>query len=310
MNLQTFKCKGCYYFRRGKCLCYIRREGPRGNRDCRSCRCVIISYIFAQKKHTQKLFYHLRMLNKGKHSCGCQLKCKFRSDGLACQRIGPKGKSAFVFHKKCASAYKKCKQMRKLEENLHKFTKLVRKNRGKLEIPAKCVPFLGTKQRNFSEFSEQCLIQCLEKREATAIKTKLQLLWTKPKMDSLDFVANVSSSSDSENSEHAISESTASAEVNSFNDNDSVHLFADISETSRIPTPELVESLEEYISSPQNDESSPRVQSPVSSIQAMEDLEHQQDDRPDQKNFFYMSQLLEGYSKHTENMEVSKQTYF
>ena len=277
MNLKSFQCKGCYYFKKGKCLCYIRKEGPRGTKDCPSCRCVVISYILGQKKHTQKIFYHLRLVKKGR-KCGCILKCKLRNDNLPCQRVGPKGKSAFVFHQTCAPGYKKCRQMRKLEKNLEKFTKLV-ENHGKLEIPAKCVPFLGTKQRHYSEyFSNESHIKCLKNRKTVAEKTKKKLAWSKRNMEKVDFLAHISSSSsdsDSQNMEkvdffaHISSSSSDSDSQDSQNfDNQStmqiseeetdisvstvenansssseyVHLFADIPELTPIGMSDLMES--------------------------------------------------------------------
>ncbi len=229
MNLKDFQCKGCLYFRKGKCLCFLRKEGPRGNKDCRTCRCVIISYILAKKKHTQKLFYHLRR-SQNRRKCGCNVVCKLRTDGLPCQRKGPKGKRAFVVHKTCAASYKKCYQMVQLEKNLDEFTKLVEAH-GRLEIPSKCIPFLGTKQRNFKEFADSHA-QCMEKRDVIATKTKLKLAWTSTNMANLpqyDFLANVSSS-----------DSDSSDKNSDFSEN--VHLFADIPETLEITTQDLVEN--------------------------------------------------------------------
>ncbi len=61
--------------------------------------------------------------------------------------------------------------MKKLEKNFHEFTKYVEKN-GQLEIPVKCVPFLGTKQRNYDEFCKSDIKQCFDKRDAAATKAK------------------------------------------------------------------------------------------------------------------------------------------
>lgn len=322
MNLKVFKCKGCYYFRKGKCLCYIRPEGPRGDKDCPSCRCVVISYILAKKKHTQKIFYHLRLANKGKSSCGCQLKCKLRNDGLACHRIGPKGKRAFIFHKKCASGYKKCRQMKKLEKNLLKFTQLVEEH-GQLEIPNKCVPFLGTKQRNYSEFSDSCQISCLEKRDTVATKTKLKLSWSRKKMETLDFFANVSSSSDSEktdldkesqsssrpetiSSQNTSDEETEATEANSESEN-SFHLFADITEETELATSDIVETTADCDRSIQSHSSNQDPAFPERPT-SVSSPTHNNDKAEKKQNIFeHMSGLLEYYGQHMENLQSTEQ---
>ncbi len=232
MNLlRLFTCEGCKCFREGKCLCYSRKGGPRAYKDCPSCKCVVIAYIQAKRKHTQKIFYHLRTAHQNK--CGCQFLCKLRSDGGSCQRIGAKGKSAFLFHEKCSSDYKKCEQMMLLEQNFKEFSNLVKEN-GKLQIPAKCVPFLGTKQRNYKEFAH-LHAQCLEKREAVAVKTKLKLGWT----------TKITSNRMMEEDNSICSRSTTSSIKQNEENSSFVHLFADIpTENVQLETFEIIENVE------------------------------------------------------------------
>lgn len=177
----------------------------------------------------------------------------------------------FVFHKKCASGYKKCRQMIQLEKNLEEFTKLVQENNEILEIPSKCVPFLGTKQRNFLELSH-CHRRCIKKREAVAAKSKLKLGWTWKKMKEMD--TNISISSDGDSSADgdtsatlsisSVSSTEASNSINSINSsntNGTVHLFADVREPSPVETVQLLENMDAQI---QSESSEISIQSPNS----------------------------------------------
>ncbi len=249
MNLVTFRCQGCQYFRKGKCLCYMRKEGPHGYKDCRTCRCCVISYILSTKKHTQKIFYHLRRAGK---RCSCKLICKLRSDGLPCQRRGPKGKSSFTFHKNCASGYKQCSQMRKLQKNFNEFEDVV-KHIGKVVIPRRCIPFLGTKQRNFKEF-ENSFARCQKKREAVAQKTKLKLSWTAKHLTSEQPPAQNSEISETSNESSLSSESSleiktdaeadSDGDGNSDHNDNSFHVSLDLNAMPlRLNTPNILEKV-------------------------------------------------------------------
>ncbi len=217
---ESFQCLGCKLFRQGKCLCYKRKESARGKRDCRSCRCVIVSYILSQKKHTQKIFYHLRKTNK---TCGCKLICKLRKETSSCHRIGPNGKKTFVFHKKCAASYIKCKEMKDLEANFRQFQNMVQKT-GRLEIPKRCVPFIGTRQRSFDEFRD-IHEKCLRKRERVAVKTKLALA-------NGDISTNDSLPS-------SLSEET---------EENSINISVDLQSLTNLETQDIIEPIQDYTS--------------------------------------------------------------
>lgn len=191
------------------------------------------------------------MRGVGKRKCGCKLICKLRTDGLSCQRRGPKGKSAFTYHKKCASGYTKCSQMQKLEKNFEEFKKI--KIGDKLEIPRRCIPFLGTKQRNYKEFFDSNTHEkCLQKREAVAKKTKLKIGWKSTDMlqqqELLQSVSESASGSEAsssagsslstENASELIEETATPEPSNS--------LYVEIDNiTSRISTPNIIEELSE-----------------------------------------------------------------
>ncbi len=147
---KTFICKGCEAFINGTCLCYKGGNGPRKGRDCIQCRCVVITFLLNNKKNAQKNFFRC---GRGENvDCGCKLICQLRSDGKVCQRRRGE-KKVFIAHKTCKKYYKKCDRMKALEDNFNSFCALVEKV-GSINVPEKCIPFVGTKQRQFTELRE------------------------------------------------------------------------------------------------------------------------------------------------------------
>ncbi len=97
--------------------------------------------------------------------------------------------------------------MRKLEKIFNDFKKIV-KSVGKIEIPLRCIPFLGTKQRNYKEF-EQEAAKCLNMREAAARSTKLKINWNSRKF----FAEDKSSESESESASSSLQSNQLSTEM-------------------------------------------------------------------------------------------------
>ena len=173
-DFKSFRCKPCEYFQNGLCFCVRRKDGPRATRDCRTCRCQIVNFLLCQKQRTHKIFYHLR--NNG--LCECKLVCRLSKNGKQCQKK-VNGKVTFKMHKTCQPYYTQCRQMRVIEKNYNELCLLYTKFGGKLEIPSKCTPFLGTKRRNFQEL-KTFEKECFTKRASMAMEIKSRLKWKKP----------------------------------------------------------------------------------------------------------------------------------
>lgn len=128
--------------------------------------------------------------------------------------------------------------MKKLEKNFNEFKNTV-DTVGRLVIPTRCTPFLGTKQRNFNEI-EINHGMCLRKREALAKKTKLKISWNSKDINNRP---EQNESSDANSDSATETESSLSLSSTTSEQINEIFLDSDIDDRVSITTTNIIDPI-------------------------------------------------------------------